>query len=429
MSIVSTLDAKKVFTEDKDFPLSTLREMYDDGDIIPDPEYQRDFIYDVKRRSKLIESVLLSIPIPTVYLCREEDETFSVIDGHQRIMSFVTYLKNEYALKGLQEIKELNGKKFSDLEKPIQKKLKSTTLHAICLLKESQELKYEIFKRLNQGAVALKPQELRNCIFRGSFNNMLESIAANNAQLTQMFFGENQRKAYQERILRFFALREFQNYKSSMPATLNDYMSKHQNDSPEDISKLKSLFNGTIDIIKQVLGNAAFRAYSREKGAYMEKFSPTVYDSIVVPFSYFSKNSLMRHADEIREKITDIILNDKEYANYVEKSTSSKSSVIGRITKIYNAILTCMSDNDLSGEKRIFSPSIKAALYYDGYVCSYCGNKILHIEDAEIDHTIPFSLGGVTDISNAQLLHRHCNREKSNNMSENDDWTIDEDDE
>jgi hypothetical protein len=70
------------------------------------------------------------------------------------------------------------------------------------------------------------------------------------------------------------------------------------------------LFNGTIDIIKQVLGNAAFRAYSREKGAYMEKFSPTVYDSIVVPFSYFSKNSLMRHADEIREKITDIILND-----------------------------------------------------------------------------------------------------------------------
>ena len=101
MSIVSTLDAKKVFTEDKDFPLSTLREMYDDGDIIPDPEYQRDFIYDVKRRSKLIESVLLSIPIPTVYLCREEDETFSVIDGQQRIMSFVTYLKNEYALKGL----------------------------------------------------------------------------------------------------------------------------------------------------------------------------------------------------------------------------------------------------------------------------------------------------------------------------------------
>ena len=173
VGVLEILDEKKVFTEDKNFPLSTLREMFDDGDIIPDPDYQRDFIYDIARRSKLIESVLLSIPIPTVYLCQEQDESYSVIDGQQRIMSFVTFLKNEFALKGFVEISELNGKKFSELEKPIQKKLKSTTLHAVCLLKESQELKYEIFSRLNQGAVALKPQELRNCIYRGSFNSMI----------------------------------------------------------------------------------------------------------------------------------------------------------------------------------------------------------------------------------------------------------------
>ena len=303
MGVLAILDEKKVFTEDKNYPLSTLREMFDDGDIIPDPDYQRDFIYDVGRRSKLIESVLLSIPIPTVYLCQEEDETYSVIDGQQRIMTFVTFLKNEFELKGLVEIPELNGKKFSELEKPIQKKLKSTTLHAVCLLKESQELKYEIFARLNQGAIALKPQELRNCIYRGSFNTMLEEIAAKNTLIPVLFIGENKRKTYQERILRFFALRDYNNYKSSMPKTLNAFMLKHQHDSEKEIERQKELFNGTMDIIKQVLGEKAFQAYSKEKRDYIDKFSPSVYDSIAVPFSCFSKNSLMRHADAIRSKI------------------------------------------------------------------------------------------------------------------------------
>ena len=149
---------------------------------------------------------MIGIPIPTIYLCQENDETFSVIDGQQRITSFVRYLSNEFSLLGLLELSELNGMFYKDLDKNIQKKLKSSSLHCICIRKESQELKYEIFARLNQGAVALKPQELRNCIYRGSFNKMLEEVA-NNKYLPDLFRDENRRKSYQERILRFFCIK------------------------------------------------------------------------------------------------------------------------------------------------------------------------------------------------------------------------------
>lgn len=427
MTVLEQLDEKKVFTEDKDIPLSQLKDMFDEGDIDTKPIYQRDFLEDWPKASRLVESVLLSIPIPTVYLCQEKDETLSVIDGQQRLTSFIKYLKNEFALRGLQELPELNGKKYSELEKPIQKKLKNSTIHAITLLKESEELKYEIFARLNLGSEKLKEQELRNCIYRGSFNTMLEDIASSNKYLPELFVSENKRKSYQERILRFFALRDYTGYKSSMPRTLNGYMAKHQNDSTSEIKKQRDLFTGTIDIIKQVLGRNAFMQYDKSKGVYIEKFSPSVYDSIIVPFSFFDKHALMKHADDIRAKISDIRENDEEYSNFADRSTTSRSSVVGRILKIYSAINSCMTAQDINGSKRVFSEEDKKLLWHEGYICSYCGNKILSIDDAEVDHVFAFSLGGDTDLSNAQLLHRHCNREKSNIECEN--WTDGEDDE
>lgn len=424
MDFDEKLETKKVFTDKKDLTLSTLREMYDEGDIDTNPIYQRDFLEDWKKASKLIESLILEIPIPTVYLCQEIDNTFSVIDGQQRLTSFIKFLKNEFELRGLQELPELNGKKFCELDKTLQKKIKSSTVHAIYLLKESQELKYEIFARLNLGSEKLEAQELRNCIYRGPFNDMLEEIAAKNNLIKTLFIQENSRKIYQEYILRFFALKDYNSYKSSLAKTMNAYMQAHQNDDAKDIEEAKKLFTGTLDIIKQVLGDSAFKTYSYEKKIYLEKFSKTAYDSIMIAFSCFPKNSIMRHSDEIRGKIKTIRETDEEYAKYIEKSTNSKASVVGRILKIYSAINSCMSDNDFD-IKRAFSSDIRKQLYHENYICSYCGNIILSIDDAEIDHTIPFSLGGETDISNAQLLHRHCNREKSNNVDM--DWDVEND--
>ena len=405
------MEDKIVYTTQKDFPLSTIREMFDDGDIVTDPDYQRDFVYTQKQSSKLIESMLIGIPIPTVYLCQESDESWSVIDGQQRITSFVFYLENKFPLSGLAELKELNGLYFKDMDKALQKKLKSSSLNAICILKESQELKYEIFARLNQGAIALKPQELRNCLYRGSYNTMLRELAENK-YLPILFHDENKRMQYQDRILRFFALRNFTNYKSSIMKTMNNYMFVHQKASESEIDECKTLFNKTIDIIKQILGDTAFFAFNRDGGKIVEKFSGSVYDSIIIPFSFFSNHDLMAYADEIRTSIEDLKMNDSEYRENTYVSTGSRKRVLARILTVYN-LLTKITGSYGSDDSRTFSDSVKNELFHPGYICSWCNNEILSIDDAEVDHIIPFSQGGKTDITNAQLLHRHCNREKS----------------
>lgn len=411
-------ETKRVFTDKKDFPLSLIKDMFDDGDIIPQPDYQRDYVMDVKTASKLIESVLMNIPIPTVYLCEEVDGTFSIIDGQQRMTSFVKYLKNEYALKGLEELSELNGKTFAELDKSLQRTLKACTLNSIILTKESKELKYEIFARLNQGAIRLKPQELRNCIYRGSLNTLIESIAEDNKHLKELFLEENKRKNYQEYILRFFALRNFTDYSSSMTKTMNKFMSKHQNADEQELKELKNLFNSTIDIIKQVFGSTAFCAYDRQKGQFMNKFSGSVYDSIIIACSMFDNHDLMVHADEIRSQVNEIKKNNATYQDYTYAATGSKNRVVGRIMMIYNIIAQIVGKSSDGGVIRIFSNEIKEQLWHDGYICPYCNQTILSIEDAEVDHILAFSNGGETDISNAQLLHRHCNREKNANNFE-----------
>lgn len=419
------IEDKQVFTEKKDFPLSTLREMVDDGDIIPNPEYQRDYVYTDKQASKLVESVLMGIPIPTIYLCVEEDNTYSVIDGQQRITSLVRYLKNDFALNGLQELNELNGKCYKDLSKDIQKKLKSSSLSTISLLKQSTDLKYEIFARLNQGAVKLNPQELRNCIYRGTFNKMLDDIAATNPHLHNLFHDDNNRKSYQERILRFFALRNYQDYQSSMLKTMNSYMELHRNDEEDEIKAAKDRFNNTIDIIKQVLGNKAFMAFDRNKNTILEKFSGSVYDSIIIPFSFFDKHSLIVNADKIREAIMKVKMTDESYREDTYAATGSRVRVVRRIQTIYNLILSITGNNSTDTDRRLFSEDERKMLYESSdKKCAICGNLILNIDDCEIDHIIPFSKGGKTELSNAQIVHRICNREKSD--STNDTWEDEE---
>ncbi len=409
-------DTRRVFTEKKDFPLSTIKEMFDDGDIIPQPDYQREYVMDEKQASKLVESVLMGIPIPTVYLCEEIDGTFSIIDGQQRMTSFVRFLKNEFSLKGLEELSELNKKFFLDLDKSMQRNIKAATLNSIILTKESSELKYEIFARLNQGSIKLKPQELRNCVYRGTFNNMLEDIAKNNKTLETLFIEGNKRKTYQENILRFFALRNFNSYSSSMGKTMNLYMVEHLNDDEKKIEEAKKLFNSKIDIIKQVFGNLAFCAYDRTKNQFMNKFSGSVYDSIIIACSMFDNHVLMNNADMIRRQVEELKKNNLEYQDYTYAATGSKDRVVGRILLIYNTISEIVGRENANGSHRNFDYIIKEQLFYAGYVCPYCNNEILKIEDAEVDHIIPYSRGGATTEENAQLLHRHCNRTKNNSV-------------
>ena len=423
----SDLEHITVHTHTMDISLEELKNDVDANDVITDPDYQRKYIYDEKRASCLIESILIGIPIPVIYLAEEEDSVRSVIDGQQRINSFVRYLKNEYALTGLKRLPALNGLYFRQLDKGIQRSLKRKTLSTVCIEKDSQGLKYEIFSRLNLGAVKLRDQEVRNCIYRGRFNDMLKEIANTNAYLPDLFHDRNDRYSYEERILRFFALRPME-LKGTFKLMMNSFMEVHANDDEEVLKKYKNQYNSLIELIKVVLGEGAFFSDSDQR----KKFNGAVYDSIMIPFSLFPKKEIMKHADEIRLAIQKLKSENKDYQEWVFAGTNAAKRIRSRVNAVMDILNKIINNDSVAAEsqKRLFAPAVKEKLFYPGYICKHCGNQILSIDDCEVDHIIPFDLGGPTELENAQLLHKWCNRSKGNRapieMDFEDDSTEDD---
>lgn len=411
-----------VHTRSMNISLQELKNSVDANDIITDPDYQRKYVYDDKRASCLVESILIGIPIPVIYLAEENEGIYSVIDGQQRITSFVRYLKNEFPLTGLKRLKNLNGRYFKDLDKALQRRLNYQTLSTVCIEKDSQSLKYEIFSRLNLGAVKLRDQEVRNCIYRGKFNDMLKDIATTNTYLPTLFHDTNTRYSYEERILRFFALRSME-LKGTFKLMMNSYMEAHANDDDEILKKYKSQYNSLIELIKVVLGEDAFFSASDQR----KKFNGAVYDSIMIPFSLFPKKQIIKHADEIRFEIQKLKSDNKDYQEWVFAGTNASNRIRSRVNAVMDILNEIISTDSSSSEsnRRLFDPNLKAKLFYPGYVCKYCGNQILSIDDCEIDHIIPFDLGGPTELENAQLLHKWCNRSKGNKIQPESDFEDD----
>ena len=422
----SELEYNVVHTHAMNISLQELKNSVDANDIITDPDYQRKYVYDDKRASCLVESILIGIPIPVIYLAEEDEGVYSVIDGQQRITSFVRYLKNEFPLTGLKRLCSLNGLYFKQLDKGIQRRLNYQTLSTVCIEKDSQNLKYEIFSRLNLGSVKLRDQEVRNCIYRGKFNDMLKEIANSNTYLPTLFHDSNTRYSYEERILRFFTLRSM-DPKGTFKLMMNDYMETHCNDDDDVLKRYKNQYNSLIELVKTVLGEDAFFAASDQR----KKFNGAVYDSIMIPFSLFPKKDIIKHSDEIRIAVQKLKSENKDYQDCVFAGTNSRKRIHSRVNAVMSILSEIIQPNIVSEcpRKRIFDPSLKEVLFHPGYICKYCGNQILSIDDCEIDHIIPFDAGGPTEIENAQLLHKWCNRSKGNriiNESDFEDDSIDE---
>ena len=241
---------------------------------------------------------------------------------------------------------------------------------------------------------------------------MLRRIADTDENVKALFhYTDNSRMEFEERILRFFAMRDFYHISGTFKNTMNQFMTKHQNDSDDEIYEMENQYRSVMDTIKQVLGCEAFFFH----GERASKFNGAVYDSIVIPFSLFPKRLLLQHADKIRDGIFNMKENDAEYRENVYVGTNAGRRVRSRITKVINIITGCIDPCEID-MPRTFDESIRQELFHRNPVCAICGNKILTIEDCEVDHIIPFSKGGPTSIENAQLTHRTCNRIKSDKI-------------
>lgn len=258
-----------------DLTLSVLAEMWKNGDIVI-PEFQRNFVWSISQSSLLIESFLLGLPVPQVFFYVDAENKSLVIDGQQRLLSVVYYLTGFFgseSIHGKQQVFRLSGlderspyakKRFSDLDETAQRKLKGAVLRAINIRqldpKGEHTSIYHIFERLNTGGTPLKPQEIRNCVFRGGLAQQLKELNNNNDW--RQILGKKTLDKHQkdvELLLRTFALcQTWGKYEKPMKEYLNRAMDDNRSGVTQRAKWFSERFARATELIVSKLGKKPF---------------------------------------------------------------------------------------------------------------------------------------------------------------------------
>jgi hypothetical protein len=415
----------KIFTIQSDPQIEGLYSQWKRGRLDVQPDFQRYFVWDIKKSSRLIESALLDIPLPVVYLTEENDGKIYVIDGQQRLTSFFSFIdgnfpntnSKDFKLSGLKVLRQYEGLRFNQLEDDVQEKIRVCTIRTITFKKESnQNLKFEIFERLNTGAVPLNTQELRNCIYRGKFNQLLKEMAQEPDFLRLLNLKRSDpRMKDVELVLRFCAFyhKSYINYKSPIKNFLNEECELFNNISESNVVQLKEAFKKTINIIWELFGEHAFKRYYKGKEGKpdgyweMSQFNASLFDVMMDSFARIDKNIAYANLDAIREAFIDLMTTDVKFIDAIEKGTSNERQVYYRFDAWKNTLNQILVDE--VKQPRCFTYNLKQQLYGIDSTCGICGNNILHIDDAVVDHIHQYWRGGKTIPENARLAHRYCN--------------------
>jgi hypothetical protein len=280
-------DSEPVSSQPHDWTISTIRDKYERGHIDLQPHYQREYVWELRPElpSRLIESILLEIPIPPLYFVRLNSGKIEVVDGQQRLTTLIRFVTNKLRLQKLQKLSSLNGKLFKDLSEQEQEKISDATIRSIVInAGKNLDLRYEIFERLNRGAMALNEQEIRNCAYRGLFCDLLAELEQD-ANWRKVKGGDTPEHRFIERemILRFFAFaNRIDHYVGNLKTFLNDYMGKHAPNEPNKISELSSMFRQTMQNVYVAFGENSAKIYSVDEvtssGKWESKFSISALD-------------------------------------------------------------------------------------------------------------------------------------------------------
>ena len=417
-----SLKDRKIQTQPSDTPISNLCDRMTKGRLTVQAEFQRDYVWETKAelKSKLIESVLLKVPIPVVYTAEMNDGKEVVVDGQQRLKTFFEFRKPDgFKLSKLKILDELNGKSYAELSEEDQTKFDEYPIRVVKILKESHpDIKYDIFERLNRGSVKLNDQELRNCVYRGNFNDLLRKLVTNQDFLKiQKLTEPNKRMKDVERILRFFALvdRGIQNYKSPLRTFLSSYMEEKMNISEKEIQEKTDQFKKCAELCKTVFGDlAGFRWVKDEddnSGYVATNFNDAVLDAQMIGFIEYSKRDVMPKASMIKDAYIDLV-STPSFSETVQIATYDTKKTKRRMEKWLTKLREIM--DYLSDDRRLYTFEEKKRLFEqkDGNICKICKNQIMDINDAHVDHIERFVDGGETTLKNAQLTHRYCNLQK-----------------
>ncbi len=323
----------------------TVKQLYDmtlEGMIDIAPEYQRHFKWDSERQSALIESLFLGIPIPSLFMATNQDSSWEVVDGLQRITTILNFIGDEQLLSqhkiaikpliltGLEKIDSMNGLSFSDLPKSMQFMLQTRPIRVTVLNDRSDfSVRYDLFERLNTGGVTLHEQEIRNCIFIGEFNDFIKELAQHQAFRSVVRMTENAERggSYEELVLRFFAYLEDRDaFVHSVNGFLNSYMDK-KTKSFKDKQRLKTIFTKTFEELSDALPLGIVRIPRKN-------ITPIVlYEAISVGLATAISSGTPYDATKIPALLT-----DKALKRLTTGATNSRKMVFDRIKLVKDSI-------------------------------------------------------------------------------------------
>lgn len=326
--------------QQSDFSLSTIANMVENDSIDIAPHYQRRDRWNTEKQSALIESFLINVPVPPVYLSEDDYGRYSVIDGKQRITAIFDFLTGKLKLKKLKEFPQLEGATFASLPPQLKNVLSVRPfIRVITLLKQSDpELKYEVFLRLNTGGEKLKPQEIRNVAYSGPMNDLLFELAEHPFLIRKLKITSEKSTAFRnmddlEHVLRFFTIREsWENMGAVLSVEMDRFLSRNRESNTEEF---KEMFQVAIGRCEELWGDTAFQKPAN--GTWREQLISPLYDAQMVAVSILNDDeieSLRIHRDEIVNGTRRLFEEDDDFVKSVSQSTNNPNSIYRRVTVI-----------------------------------------------------------------------------------------------
>lgn len=330
---------KTVSFDSYDLSVRQVLDMVESGDIFVPPEYQRQFIWDADRQSILVESVLLGIPVPSLFMAMNSDSTWEVVDGVQRLGSLSHFVgsqellakihrANPLIVNGLEKLTAFNGTSFIDFPKSMQLQFLTRPIRVTVLNDRSDlAVRFDLFERLNTGGVSLTDQEIRNCVYRGPYNDDLKTLSTlDDFKSSVKITAKNESNGtYEELVLRFFVyLYRYNDFNHAVKEFMNEYMNSVRH-SVIPLSD-KKLFGDVMKILAKAFPNGI----NRGRGG-------------LTPVNLFEALSVgvalaLKQGKKIDPLKLPVLANDENLKKFTGAGSNQKKFVVGRIEYVRDAL-------------------------------------------------------------------------------------------
>lgn len=363
----------RIVTEQARYPLNTIVGLVQSDNYILNPEFQRRHRWDNARKSRLIESFIMNVPIPPIFLYEVDYSVYEVMDGLQRLTAISQFYQDKYSLEGLVEWQELNGLTYSKLPEQIRKGIDRRYISSIILLQETAKseneanrLKQVVFERINSGGEKLKPQEIRNALYPGKLNSLTIKLARNSyfcklwdipeQSTEEKETGQPEQNVIDDKyfkdmsdaelVLRFFAYRQLDKWQgNTLENFLDEYLKEGNANFDETVlNGLTKIFEDTIQFAYELFDKKAFWLHRNRENNWFHYERPTkiLYDPLMQVLTRFldKKNILLFKKNDILQGLKD--LHQQEYEIFKGRDTN-KTKVQERI-KILTSYLQSFID-------------------------------------------------------------------------------------